>query len=71
MTTDPQLLQPGLYVVRLPHGAKSKKLIVESVCFRKKPGLPDDTAELMAEGWRDFVQSEHPKDDVFVIEKKV
>lgn len=50
----------GFYVVRMPKNGTGSRLIVESVPFKDKQG---------AENWRDFIQSQHPKDNVFVIEK--
>ncbi|USN14179.1 hypothetical protein KABACHOK_03430 [Brevundimonas phage vB_BpoS-Kabachok] len=66
-------MHPGFYVVRMPKNGAGSRLIVESRPFRKiawieaeEPGY----ARRQAESWRDFVQDEHPKDDVFVIERE-
>ncbi|UTC29017.1 hypothetical protein MARCHEWKA_05050 [Brevundimonas phage vB_BpoS-Marchewka] len=66
-------MAPGFYVVRMPKNGAGSRLIVESRPFQKiawietqEPGWARRQAEL----WCDFVQSQHPKDDVFVIERK-
>lgn len=77
-----RIMEPGFYVVRMPKNGAGSRLIVESRPFRI---IPDDEwkealgsdrpsarsyARSNAERWREFVQSEHPKDDVFVIERE-
>lgn len=67
-------MAPGYYVVRMPHRGMGSRLSVESVCFRIRPEIEAESPGWclrQADSWRDFVQSQHPKDDVFVIEKKV
>lgn len=51
-------MKPAFYVARQTRSG-SNRLMIESVPFK------DKTA---AEDWRGFIQSEHPKDDVVVIE---
>lgn len=51
---------PGFYVVRLPSRAKTDRLTVESVPFKER---------WRADNWCEFIQSQHPKDDVFVIQR--
>lgn len=59
------------------HGAGSR-LIIESRPFPKepppdaRPGLFEgdpDWFRRQAESWADFIRVQHPKDDVFVIER--
>lgn len=64
------MMLPGLYVVRVPHNGSGSRLIVESRPFQKKEGFSDDWVRNQADNWRDFIQSEHPRDEVFVIERK-
>jgi hypothetical protein len=59
---------PGLYVVRRTRSHRSRYLIVESRRFDLVEGAAHPL--LSVDSWRDFVASEHPKDDVFVIEVK-
>ena len=79
--TERRIMEPGFYVVRMPKNGAGSRLIVESRPFRIIPdeewadlgGAPPNArqyARSNAERWRDFVQSEHPKDDVFVIERE-
>ena len=53
-------MNPGFYVGRMPERGIGSRLIIESICFQRK----DD-----AESWCDFIKSQHPKDDVFLIER--
>ena len=70
-------MHPGFYVVRMPERGMGQRLIVESRPFPKEapegspPGLFTDPTwfRRQAESWCDFIQSQHPKDDVFVIER--
>lgn len=49
------------YVVRIPANGTGRNFIVESVAF---------VSLERAHGWGQHVQNEHPKDEVFVVEKK-
>lgn len=66
---------PGLYVVRVPAKGPGTRLIVESVCFQLKPVKGLDEAQSLewvkdkANDWCEFIQGQHPADDVFVIER--
>ena len=51
---------PGFYVVRIPRRSSTGRMIVESVPFKQR---------FRANRWRGFIQDQHPKDDVFVIER--
>lgn len=67
-------MHKGFYVVRMPFNGAGSRLIVESKCFQKadainKPDIDDEWIRLQVDNWCDFVQSQHPKDDVFVIER--
>jgi hypothetical protein len=53
-------MKRGFYVVRMPRNGAGSRLIVESVAMKDWH---------RADGWRDFIQAEHPNDDVFVIER--
>lgn len=70
-------MEPGFYVVRLPHRGMGSRLVIESRPFRIVEGMADITpeyareyAERQADLFREVVQTEHPKDEVFVIERK-
>ena len=69
------MMAPGLYIARLPIRGTGSRLIIESVCFafRSVPGLNEeesrDWVRNKADTWRQHVQEQHPKDDVFVIER--
>ena len=63
---------PGFYVVRMPHRGMGTRLMIESRCFpteKISPDIPRDWIKRQADNWCDFVKSQHPKDDVFVIER--
>jgi hypothetical protein len=68
-------MEPGFYVVRVPAKGPGTRLIVESVCFPIRPVKGLNEAESLewvknqANGWCEFIQGRHPKDDVFVIER--
>lgn len=62
-------MPPGLYVVRMPDRGMGQRLIIESICFQFKEGFDPDWVRQQADNWCDYIQSQHPKDDVFVIEK--
>lgn len=70
-------MTPGFYVVRMPKNGRGSRLIVESRPFRIPANWNNpvetarDFARRSADNWRDFIQSQHPKDDVFVIEKEI
>ena len=59
-------MKPGFYVVRRPARGSGSKLTIESICF--DPTRDREFAERGAHNWCGFVQSQHPKDEVFVIE---
>lgn len=64
-------MQAGFYVVRMPARGMGSRLVVESRCFQINPEIEKEApgwCRQRADDWCDFVQSEHPKDDVFVIE---
>lgn len=66
-------MHPGLYVVRMPDRGMGSRLHVASRCFAFHPGHERITEEWVrnnAQNWADFIQSQHPNDDVFVIERK-
>lgn len=69
-------MEPGFYVVRLPHRGIGSRLVIESRPFRivesgdVSPEYAREYAQRQADIWREVVQSEHPKDEVFVIERK-
>lgn len=76
------MMPPGFYVVRMPHSGAGSRLMVESRVFQPFTEVPTEGAlstlslenlnervRSMAEGWADFIQQQHPKDDVFVIER--
>lgn len=66
-------MHPGLYVVRMPDRGMGARLHIESICFQfhpDKPHIKDEWVRDQAQRWADFIQSQHPKDDVFVIERK-
>lgn len=66
-------MHPGFYVVRMPANGVGSRLIVESRPFSKVDWVEAESpgyARRQAESWCDFVQSQHPKDDVFVIERE-
>lgn len=48
-------------------------LIVSSKLFKPRPDIDGDDARkrarASADGWADFIRSEHPRDDVFVVER--
>lgn len=52
-------MKEGFYVVRMPARGSGGRLAIES-----RPQV----SRQVCEGWRDFVQLEHPKDEVFIIE---
>lgn len=58
-------MKPGLYVARVPARSRSNRVIIESVCFQEDPNGEHDRA---AARWQSFIQSEHPKDQVFIME---
>jgi hypothetical protein len=64
---------PAFYVVRQTGRSLTQRLIVESVPFEIRADLFGDDARerarAEADRWMDFVQGQHPKDEVFVIEK--
>jgi len=62
-------MEPGLYVVRMPARGMGSRLIVESRPFRFLPDIDKAWTLTQAENWRDFIQSQHPQDDVFVVER--
>lgn len=63
-------MEPGFYVVRMPENGVGSRLIVESRPFLLTKNGPDrEYAMHQAENWRDFIQGQHPKDDVFIIER--
>jgi len=62
-------MEPGFYVVRMPSKGTGSRLIVESRPFRIMPGIDREWTLAQAESWRDYIQTEHPLDDVFVIER--
>ena len=70
------MLVPGLYVVRKSHHRPTSQrtnLILESRVFAFEPNNPkidDEWVWRRARGWRDWIKSEYPKDDVFIIERK-
>lgn len=76
-----RLMEPGFYVVRMTARGIGSRLIIESRPFRIisdeewnriSPGHTTTAREYArdnAEGWCEFIQSQHPKDDVFVIER--
>jgi hypothetical protein len=59
---------PGFYVMRRAH--LGKRLMLESRCFKPMPekNISLEWTKDQAESWADYVRSEHPKDDVFVME---
>jgi len=59
-------MKPGFYVVRIPRRGSGGKLTIESICFSTERDR--EFAKRGAHNWCDFVQSQHPKDEVFVIE---
>ena len=64
--------KPGVYVARIPRRSVTNKMIIESICFslpENRPDITRDWVRLQAESWCDFVKSQHPKDDVFLIER--
>ena len=63
-------MEPGFYVVRMPARASGSRLMVESRPFRVIGGVSKEWARQQADNWANFVQSENPKDDVFVIERE-
>jgi len=74
-------MEPGFYVVRMPARGTGLRLMIESrpICIPEDEvwnELPRsrqtarEYARDTAERWRDFIQSQHPKDDVFVIERE-
>ena len=66
-------MHPGFYVVRMPVNGTGSRLIVESRPFEKVAWIEAQSpgwARRQAESWRRFVQGNHPKDTVFVIERE-
>jgi hypothetical protein len=64
-------MDSGFYVVRMPKRGIGSRLMIESICFKKHPKDPtisDAWVRQQADSWCDFVQGQHPKDDVFVME---
>jgi len=53
----------------MPSKGTGSRLIVESRPFRIMPGIDREWTLAQAESWRDYIQTEHPLDDVFVIER--
>ena len=79
--SDPLPMEPGYYVVRRPSRGSGTRLHIESRPFVilseevwREEGIEADRytprryAYDNAERWRDFVQFQHPKDYVFIIE---
>jgi len=67
-------MAPGFYVVRQAVPGAGTRMIVESVPFAIRPDIDGDDARLRArmsaENWRDYIQGQHPRDLVFVIERE-
>lgn len=63
------MYHPGFYVLRVPARSMSNHALVESRPFQQNEDWPDGYARKMADDWRDYIQSEHPKDLVFVVER--
>jgi hypothetical protein len=62
------MMEPGFYVVRSSHRGIGNRLIIESCRFGPHPSVDLEWVKLQANNWRDFIQSQHPKDDVVLIE---
>lgn len=60
-------MQPGLYVARTPRRSRSNRVMIESIAFQRQPGDPGEALRDVT-NWCEFIQSQHPKDEVFVIE---
>jgi hypothetical protein len=59
---------PGYYVMR--RAASGTRFMLESRCFKpmREEGVPVEWTKTQADQWAEFVQSEHPNDDVFVMQ---
>lgn len=69
-------MKPGLYVARQSHRSRTNRIQIESICFDfDKVGGPnsrltEEWVRHQAQSWCGWIKSQHPKDDVFVIEIK-
>jgi hypothetical protein len=60
-------MTPGFVVIRIPK--KGSRWIVESRIFRTDdPEFDRGWVLGHAERWRDHIQGQHPKDEVFIVE---
>jgi hypothetical protein len=59
---------PGWYVGRIPNRSRTNRVIIESICFARHPKMDDDWVKNQADNWRDFIQSQYLKDEVFLFE---
>jgi hypothetical protein len=66
----PSKMPPGFYVLRLPVRGSGSRLYVESRCFPILPDVPREWSRRQADYWRDYISSEHPDDEVFVVERE-
>jgi hypothetical protein len=61
-------MTPGFIIIRIPN--KGSSWIVESRVFRTDdPKFDRDWVLDRAKSWRDLIQGQHPKDEVFIVEK--
>lgn len=66
-------MHEGLYVARRAGKRRSNKFVmIESRLFQARSESDDDQWRMRRDAthWAEFIQKEHPKDDVFVIEVK-
>ena len=59
---------PGLYVGRRPARSRSNRIIIESIAFVDGPKGDREWTKQKAQNWADYIQSQYPKDCVFVFE---
>lgn len=63
-------MQPGYYVGRRPNKSRSHNIIIESRMFGARSESDDDQWRMRRDvtHWAEFIQTEHPKDDVFIFQ---